>query len=57
MLASHDGDFAPEVEALLGTDRRVGLLAFREFTSTSLAHLADRGLGRSTWSRTSRRST
>jgi len=44
LLASHDGDFAPEVEALLGGDRRVGLLAFREFTSTSLAHLADRGL-------------
>lgn len=44
LLASHDGDFAPEIEALLGGDRRVGLLAFREFTSTSLAHLADRGL-------------
>jgi uncharacterized protein len=44
LLASHDGDFAPEVEALLGGDRRVGLLAFREFTSTALSHLADRGL-------------
>lgn len=44
LLASHDGDFAPEIEALLGGDRRVGLLAFREFTSTSLAHLVERGL-------------
>lgn len=45
MLASHDGDFAPEVEALVdGDDRRVGLLAFREFTSTALAGLTSRGL-------------
>ncbi len=44
LLASHDGDFAPEIESLLGEDRRVGLLAFREFTSTALAQLADRGL-------------
>lgn len=44
LLASHDGDFTPEIEALLGGERRVGLLAFREFTSQSLAHLAERGL-------------
>ncbi|MBB2922843.1 NYN domain-containing protein [Cellulomonas sp. 179-A 4D5 NHS] len=44
LLASHDGDFTPEIEALLGTDRHVGLLAFREFTSSALAQLADRGL-------------
>jgi uncharacterized protein len=44
LLASHDGDFAPEIEALLGTDRRVGLLAFREFTSTQLSSMAERGL-------------
>lgn len=44
LLASHDGDFAPEMEALLGGDRRVGLLAFREFTSQSLAHLTEQGL-------------
>ncbi|HEY0187796.1 MAG TPA: NYN domain-containing protein [Cellulomonas sp.] len=44
LLASHDGDFAPEMEALLGAERRVGLLAFREFTSQSLAHLTERGL-------------
>jgi uncharacterized protein len=45
LLASHDGDFAPEVEALVDDPgRRVGLLAFREFTSTSLAGLTARGL-------------
>lgn len=44
LLASHDGDFTPEIESLLGGDRRVGLLAFREFTSTALAQLTDRGL-------------
>lgn len=44
LLASHDGDFAPEMEALLDGHRRVGLLAFREFTSMSLSHLAERGL-------------
>lgn len=44
MLASHDGDFAPEVERLLDADRRVGVLAFREFASSSLAQLTDRGL-------------
>lgn len=45
LLASHDGDFAPEVEQLVDAgDRRVGLIAFREFTSTSLASLTARGL-------------
>ncbi|GAA3802827.1 NYN domain-containing protein [Cellulomonas soli] len=45
LLASHDGDFAPEVEVLVDAgDRRVGLLAFREFTSTALAGMTSRGL-------------
>lgn len=45
LLASHDGDFAPEVEELVDAgDRRVGLLAFREFTSQQLAGLTARGL-------------
>ncbi len=44
LLASHDGDFAPEMEALLGDDRKVGLLAFREFTSAQLAHLVEQGM-------------
>jgi len=38
VLASHDADFAPQMEALAG-DRRIGLLGFREFTATSLAGL------------------
>ena len=44
LLASHDGDFLPQVEALLGADRRVGLLAFREFVNLRLSQLAERGL-------------
>jgi uncharacterized protein len=44
VLGSHDGDFAPEVEQLLGLGRRVGLLAFREFVSTALTGLQPRGL-------------
>lgn len=44
LLASHDGDFAPEVHRLLDAGRRVGLLAFREFTSNALASLASQGL-------------
>lgn len=43
LLASHDGDFAPQLSALVGT-RRVGLLGFPEFTSGQLQHLVDSGL-------------
>jgi uncharacterized protein len=45
LLASHDGDFAPQVAALV-TDpaRRVGVLGFRELISTSLTELAPEGL-------------
>lgn len=44
LLASHDGDFAPQLGQLLGPGRNVGLLAFKEFTSTQLQHLAEGGL-------------
>jgi uncharacterized protein len=44
LLASHDGDFAPHVAPLLATDRRVGLLGFRELTSAALGQLAADGL-------------
>lgn len=44
MLASHDADFVPQVEGLLGGDRKVGLLCFREFASTQLAELENEGL-------------
>ena len=44
LLASHDGDFAAHLSALLGPDRNVGMLAFTEFTSSALQALTDRGL-------------
>ncbi|HEY3438788.1 MAG TPA: NYN domain-containing protein [Actinotalea sp.] len=44
LLASHDGDFAPQLAALLGTDRNVGMLAFKEFTSGALQALTEGGL-------------
>ena len=37
MLGSHDADFAEHITTLLGQDRKVGVLGFREFTSTHLA--------------------
>ena len=58
LLASHDGDFAPELEVLVDDeDRRVGLLAFREFTSTQLRRSSPRDWRRSTSRPTSPRST
>lgn len=45
MLVSHDGDFAAELGALVADgDRRTGLIAFREFTSTQLSGLISQGL-------------
>lgn len=44
LLVSHDGDFAPHVGNLLGEDRRVGLIAFREFVNAKFADLHARGL-------------
>ncbi len=44
LLGTHDGDFLDEVTALLDGERRVGLLAFREFVSTRYAELTARGL-------------
>ena len=44
VLGSHDGDFFPEVERLLDLGRRVGLVAFREFISSTLTALQPRGL-------------
>jgi putative heme uptake system protein len=43
VLASHDADFVGPVGALLD-DRRVALLAFREFVSVQYAGLVDAGL-------------
>ena len=45
MLLSHDGDFAACLTPLLAGDaRRVGVVAFREFTSSGLIELATQGL-------------
>ncbi|CAM5781692.1 NYN domain-containing protein [Cellulomonas persica] len=45
MLVSHDGDFAGELATLVEDEsRRTGLIAFREFTSTSLSGLIAQGL-------------
>ena len=44
LLASHDGDFADHLRALLGPDREVGILAFTEFASGTLQALTDQGL-------------
>src|SRR4051794_10111971 len=45
LLASHDGDFAPHVAALLSAGgRRVGVLGFRELMSGALADLGGEGL-------------
>lgn len=44
LLGSHDGDFVPQVKALLEAGHRVGVLAFPEFLSTGLAQLVPEGL-------------
>jgi uncharacterized protein len=44
LLASHDGDFAEHLAALLAEERRVGVLGFRELMSGALAQLAADGL-------------
>ena len=44
VLASHDGDFIPQVTRLLGADRRVGVVGFREFLNLRFTELAGDGL-------------
>ena len=39
VLGSHDGDFLPQVTALLGAERRVALLGFAEFVNSGYAQL------------------
>ena len=57
LLASHDGDFAPQVAALLRRDgRRVGVIGFREMTSGALTELAATGSSSTTSRTTSARS-
>lgn len=44
MLVSHDGDFLEDLEPLVGTDRRVGVIAFAEFRNSGFTHLLEQGL-------------
>ncbi|UNX55319.1 NYN domain-containing protein [Georgenia sp. TF02-10] len=44
VLASHDGDYIPQVAALLDAGRRVSVVCFREFLNAQLAELTGRGL-------------
>ena len=44
MLVSHDGDFIPHVEPLLGGSRKVALLGFKEFRNAGFSELEDAGL-------------
>jgi uncharacterized protein len=44
ILGSHDIDFYPQIEALLGPGRNVGLLAFREFVNARYEDLQALGL-------------
>lgn len=45
LLASHDGDFLPQVAQLVEAgDRRVGLVGFREFVNSGFTTLIDEGL-------------
>lgn len=44
LLASHDGDFLPQMRSLISAERRVGLLAFREFVNSGFAELTELGM-------------
>lgn len=44
VLGSHDGDFRPQVAALLDSGCRVGLLGFPEFVSSGYTDLKEAGL-------------
>ena len=44
ILASHDGDFLPQIEALLDAGHRVALMGFKEFISSQLQDLQEKGL-------------
>ncbi|MCD4548991.1 NYN domain-containing protein [Schaalia sp. lx-260] len=44
ILASHDGDFVPQLEELLHSGRRVAVMGFKEFISSHLQDLQEEGL-------------
>jgi uncharacterized protein len=39
LLASHDGDFLPQIDRLLRSDRQVGIVGFKEFLNAGFADL------------------
>jgi len=44
LLGSHDGDFLPQMSRLVGENRRVGVLGFREFVNAGFVELTSAGL-------------
>jgi uncharacterized protein len=44
LLASHDGDFLPQIGRLVKDGRRVGVIGFPEFFNAGFANLTDAGL-------------
>jgi uncharacterized protein len=44
LLASHDSDFHDHLSRLLGDERRIGLVGFREFVSSAFSDLTATGL-------------
>ncbi len=44
LLGSHDGDFLAQTRALLGGERHVGLVGFREYVNSAFVPLVDEGL-------------
>ena len=44
LLGSHDSDYVPQVERLLDSGAKVGVLCFREFLNSQLAALEAKGL-------------
>jgi uncharacterized protein len=44
MLVSHDGDFLPQLDALVDDRRRLGIVGFEEFCNAGLLRLQERGV-------------
>ncbi|MDO5672500.1 MAG: NYN domain-containing protein [Actinomycetaceae bacterium] len=44
ILASHDGDFGPQLEKLLAQGHKVAIICFKEFLNTHLRSLTEHGL-------------
>src|SRR5690606_16579099 len=44
LLATHDGDYIPQLEGLLDAGRQVGVMCFREFLNAEVTAMTERGL-------------